>query len=67
MWPYRTEVDLAIARPPTPENTVTVYGIVSAERDLEAHLTAIYMAMGFHPDTVMPVASRVTPIEVEEI
>lgn len=56
MWLWRTEVDLAVRRPPRAD--ITVYGVVSAWTAWEAELTACLMAIGFHPHTVMPVASR---------
>jgi alpha-D-ribose 1-methylphosphonate 5-triphosphate synthase subunit PhnG len=53
---FRTEVDLALRRPPRVD--VTVYGIVAERNKVNAELTAVYMAMVFHPDCVMAVGSR---------
>jgi hypothetical protein len=64
MWRYRTEVDLALSRPPRAD--VTVYGVVLAETNTEAQLVATLMAMSFHPGCVMPVASRSADLEFEE-
>jgi hypothetical protein len=64
MWRYRTEVDLALRRPPRAD--VTVYGVVLAETLIEAQDTAISMAMVFHPNCVMPVACRSEDMEFEE-
>lgn len=47
---------MAVRRPPRAD--VTVYVTVAADSRIDAELTAIGMAMGIHPHTVMAVASR---------
>lgn len=63
---YDVEVDVAIARPPTPANTRTVFVQVAVSLDLpnfladtEARLIASQIA-ACHPFVVMPIASRIT-------
>lgn len=62
---YGVEVDVAIARPPTPANTRTIYVQVAVPLDLsdfaadtEAMLVAAQMA-ACHPHVVMPIATRI--------
>ena len=51
-----------IRRPPTPENTIAVYGVVTGWTAQEAELTAVLMACGFHPSCEMPMYSLVEEI-----
>jgi hypothetical protein len=63
---YDVEVDVAIARPPTPKNTRTIFTRVAVSLDLsnfaadtEAKLIASQIA-ACHPHVVMPIATRIT-------
>ena len=62
MWPYRFEVGILIRRPPTPENTIAVYGVVAAVKAREAEVIATQMACFFHPYCEMPMYVRVEEI-----
>jgi len=68
MQVYGIEVDVAVARPPTPANTRTRYYRVAVpltlsnfSADTEAQLLACAMAAG-DPRVVMPVASRIVDL-----
>lgn len=62
MWPYRFEVKILIRRPPVLENTISVYGVVTAMKPLEAEVIAAQMACVFHPSCEMPMYVRVEEI-----
>ncbi len=61
---YDVVVDVAVARPPTPENTRQIYVRVAVDgepgflADNEAMLTAAVMAAG-RAGVVMPLATRI--------
>ncbi|MFC4089332.1 hypothetical protein [Micromonospora sp. GCM10011541] len=66
---YDIEVDVAVARPPTPANTRTVYLRIAVDgepgftADNEALLTAALMAYGSRT-VPMPLATRITNLEL---
>jgi hypothetical protein len=66
---YDVEVDVAVARPPTPANTRTVYLRIYVEgepgftADNEALLTAALMAYGSRT-VPMPLATRIVNLEL---
>ena len=62
MWPYRFTVGILIRRPPIPENTIEVYGVITGLTHEERELAAIQMASVFHPACVMPMWCRLEEI-----
>jgi hypothetical protein len=64
METFFIEVDVALRRPPSPENVVTTYHVVATDRGIvDAELTAIAMAVTTRK-VVMPTATRVTCVEI---
>lgn len=66
---YTVEVDVAIARPPTPANTRTLTVVVAVDpalsdfaADTEAKLVACEMAAVSCPFAIMPVACRIVSV-----
>jgi hypothetical protein len=58
------EVDVCIARPPTPANTRTATVTLTADTLMEAELTAIEVATVTRPNIVMAIGHRVIEVRI---